>query len=79
VFPGPIFERRFNARKIQESGAGKMGEIPDFTVEWLQAALAHPERHADIAKSLGKKLSTYGGAQASIQELTLWSSAKGNR
>lgn len=72
VFPGPIFERRFNAHKVQENGAGQMGEIPNFTVDWLQRTLAHPENYAHNAKSLGQKLTAYGGAQASIRELEQW-------
>src|SRR6266545_2803496 len=35
TFPGPIFERRFNAQKVQQAGAGLMGEVTDFTVRWL--------------------------------------------
>jgi hypothetical protein len=53
LFPGPIFERRFNARKIQNNGAGQMGELPNFTEEWLQAALAKPEKYTQSAKLLG--------------------------
>jgi UDP:flavonoid glycosyltransferase YjiC (YdhE family) len=79
IFPGPIFERRFNARKVEENGAGKMGELPNFTAAWLQTALAKPESVANNAKLLGEKLISYGGAQAAIEEMKRWIHSKGDK
>jgi len=75
VFPGPIFERRFNARKVQENGAGAMGELPDFTVAWLKAAFSQQEKYASQAKRLGMQMNVYGGAAAGIQALEAWAAS----
>jgi len=79
VFPGPIFERRFNARKVQENGAGAMGELPDFTVAWLKAAFSQQEKYAGQANRLGKQMNAYGGAAAGIQALEAWATSHAPR
>lgn len=79
VFPGPIFERRFNARKIQESGAGVMGELTDFNVDWLQAVLARRNEYAVKARTLGNKIESLGGAPRAIQRIAEWVNSRGER
>ena len=69
VFPGPIFERRFNARKVQEAGAGRWGEVTDFNVAWLQQSLAMRDECAASAQRLGKKIEALGGAPHAIQAI----------
>ncbi len=69
IFPGPIFERRYNARKVQEAGAGRMGELPDFTPAWLQAVLADQARLAQAAAGLGRRIRAYGGAPQAVAAL----------
>jgi UDP:flavonoid glycosyltransferase YjiC (YdhE family) len=66
VFPGPIFERRFNAGKLQQAGAGLMGERNQFTAGWLAAALQRRAELASQAARLGRHLRTFGGADAAI-------------
>ena len=66
VFPGPVFERRFNARMVAESGAGRMGEATDFNAEWLRAALAGRDAAARRASALGEKIRAAGGASAAV-------------
>ena len=72
IFPGPIFERRFNARKIQVAGAGLMGELNEFTAEWIKAALEKQISCAENAILMGRKIHSYGGATAAIQAMELW-------
>ena len=72
MFPGPIFERRFNARKVQESGAGIMGELTDFNVGWLQSALSRQHNYAANARTLGKRIESLGGATHAIQVIAEW-------
>lgn len=72
VFPGPIFERRFNACKVQECRAGVMGELPDFNREWLLTRLEHWENFSPQAGELGKKISEYGGAQQAVEAIASW-------
>ena len=45
LFPGPIFERRFNASKVAENGAGFMGELSDFNAAWIRDKF---ERRAEL-------------------------------
>ena len=42
LFPGPIFERRYNAQKVVAAGAGLMGEVDDFTAAWLRQEAPGP-------------------------------------
>lgn len=67
IFPGPIFERRFNAQKVEEAGAGLVGELTDFTVEWLRAALEKRAECTPNAVHLGERIRSYGGAPAAIE------------
>jgi UDP:flavonoid glycosyltransferase YjiC (YdhE family) len=77
IFPGPIFERRFNARKVQEAGAGRMGEIDDFNPDWLRRALTQQTTFAQSARNLGEKIRSGGGAEAAVQAIErLYSTAR---
>jgi hypothetical protein len=72
MFPGPVFERRFNARKVQAAGAGCMGELPDFTPQWIQSALERRHECTAQARLLGVQLGSYGGAREAIRALEEW-------
>lgn len=76
VFPGPIFERRFNARKIQQAGAGVMGEANEFTVEWILQAIEKQPACALKASQLREHIRSYGGAKAAVKTMEDWSSGK---
>jgi UDP:flavonoid glycosyltransferase YjiC (YdhE family) len=69
IFPGPIFERRFNAEMLQRSGAGVFGELPDFNQEWLKNVFAKREACALKAAEMGEKIKGYGGAGAAIKAM----------
>ncbi len=77
VFPGPVFERRFNARKVQEARAGWMGERDQFTAGWLKQALASRQRCAPKAARLGERIRSYGGADAAVEAITNHCAASG--
>lgn len=79
IFPGPIFERRFNARKIQAAGADRMGETNEFTPEWIHAALETQIACAERARKLGGKICSYGGAIAAVGAMEKWSRQKSER
>jgi UDP:flavonoid glycosyltransferase YjiC (YdhE family) len=72
VFPGPIFECRFNARKIQETGAGLMGEVNEFTVDWIARALENQPACAGKAAQLGTRIRSLGGAKAAVEAMQGW-------
>jgi hypothetical protein len=69
LFPGPIFERRYNAQKVQRAGAGLMGELPDFTPDWLRTTLTQIPTLARSAQSLASRIVEYGGAQAAVARI----------
>jgi hypothetical protein len=69
IFPGAIFERRFNARKVVENGAGLMGESNEFTVDWLKHAMKHREECAAHAHCLGERIDSFGGAHEAVQAI----------
>jgi UDP:flavonoid glycosyltransferase YjiC (YdhE family) len=72
IFPGPIFERRYNARKVEQAKAGIMGEVNQFTVEWLRTALERQRECAPQAAVFGKRLRSYGGPSAAVEAIMNW-------
>ena len=75
IFPGPIFERRYNAKKVAETGAGLMGELDQFTADWLQDAFNKQEACASRAAVLGERLRSFGGAPAAVEAIMRWDSS----
>jgi hypothetical protein len=72
MFPGPIFERRYNARKVEEAEAGIMGEVNQFTAGWLRAVLERQREYASQAALLGRRLRSYGGPSAAVEAIMNW-------
>ena len=70
---GSIFERRFNARKVQAAGAGKMGELLDFTVSWFETVISKQAEIAASASKLKQQIQSFGGPQAAIDAIQRWS------
>jgi UDP:flavonoid glycosyltransferase YjiC (YdhE family) len=70
MFPGPIFERRFNARMVARAGAGAMGERENFTVDWLTSAMAFGASAAGTARRLGDRIRSYPGAPGAVEAMT---------
>jgi len=66
IFPGPIFERRFNAQRVQQLGAGMMGEVDQFRPDWIHSVFTERESMAVQAQKLGSSIQSYGGAKAAI-------------
>lgn len=72
IFPGPIFERRFNARKVQRAGAGIVGEVSQFTAGWLKKTMEKLGECVSPAAQLGERIRSYGGAAAAIEAISRW-------
>ncbi len=72
IFPGPIFERRFNARMVHKFGAGIFGELPDFNEIWLKKIIEDREKYANKAKELGEKILSYKGAVTAIKSMEIF-------
>ena len=69
IFPGPIFERRFNARMVQKCGAGIFAELPDFNAKWLKTIIGHRDTYAARAREIGEKIEAYKGAVTAIKAM----------
>lgn len=72
LFPGPIFERRFNAGKVAENGAGFVGELSDFNADWLRDKF---ERRAELRDGLARLRASFarmGGASAAVKAAEDW-------
>jgi len=72
LFPGPIFERRYNARKVQNLGAGVMGESSNFTKQWLDIAFKSHEQYKTGAKKIAPAFEGYGGANRAVEKMIEW-------
>lgn len=72
MFPGAIFERRYNARKVQAAEGGRMGEIDQFSVEWLKPALAEPSEFEAGTARLSESIRSQGGAQTAVEAIERW-------
>ncbi len=72
LFPGPIFERRFNAKKVIQADAGLMGEINQFTPAWFQLAFLQQAALKDQAEKLSRQIQAYGGAQSAVKAMQHW-------
>jgi uncharacterized protein (TIGR00661 family) len=72
LFPGSIFERRYNARKVQSLGAGIMGEASNFTKQWLDVAFKTRGQYKEGAKKMIPAFDGYGGAEQAVQVMMEW-------
>jgi UDP:flavonoid glycosyltransferase YjiC (YdhE family) len=78
LFPGPIFERRFNARMVERAGAGVFGELPDFNPGWLSAAMVGRAVPAAAAADCAGRIRAHGGADAAVQAMERFVAGSGN-
>jgi Glycosyl transferases, related to UDP-glucuronosyltransferase len=74
VFPGPIFERRFNASMVEKAGAGLMIELSSFKKETLLEAMKRRESCAVAARKLGERISSYDGPRIVLAEMARYAS-----
>jgi len=79
IFPGPIFERRYNAQKVERAGAGVMGELDQFSPDWLEGVMQHQKAYAEKARDLKKKILSLGGAHAAVKRMEEWLSGHAAR
>jgi len=72
IFPGPVFERRYNAQKVETAEAGIMGEVNMFTVEWFRESFKKQKECASHAKILRQRLNSFGGPDAAVEAIMNW-------
>lgn len=70
VFPGPIFERRFNAERVEATGGGFWGELSNFNIKWLTEKMQKME-NLNIIK-LQEKFLEYKGVETAYNRITDW-------
>jgi hypothetical protein len=49
-----------------------MGEVDQFTVDWLRAVLGCRAAYTAQAAALGERIRSYGGAAAAIEAIERW-------
>jgi len=76
IFPGPIFERRYNARHVARAGCGVMGEHNQARPGWLREVIERQAEFAPVAAELGCRIRDYGGAPAAIRAVEEWVGAR---
>lgn len=69
VFPGPVFERRFNALRVQETNAGFFGELGDFNPDWIIDKLAKIESRKTNIVQLQKSFRSYRGTETAYNAI----------
>lgn len=69
IFPGNIWERRYNAEKIRQAGAGKMGEAKDFNTQWISGICRNPEPYREHSARLGIALKKTEGVNGAYKRL----------
>lgn len=69
IFPGAVFERRFNAHMVEQSGSGFMGESDEFTVSWIQDKMKHYNDLHQKCQELGKKIASSGGPGLAVKSM----------
>jgi UDP:flavonoid glycosyltransferase YjiC (YdhE family) len=72
LFPGSVFERRYNAEKVQAAGAGVLRERAQFTPDALREALSGRPAAAASAVRLQAQIRTCGGAAAAVDAIEAW-------
>lgn len=71
MFPGKVFERRYNAASVEKNGSGIL--LASFTAKEIKAAAAKIASDTSFEKNafaLGQKLTDQGGAEFILTKLT---------
>ncbi len=74
IFPGAIFERRFNAQKVAEAKGGYMGELADFNEKWITEKIKNLNKLD--ANRLKKEFHKYHGIDTAYNKIIDWVNSK---
>jgi UDP:flavonoid glycosyltransferase YjiC (YdhE family) len=69
LFPGPVFERRENARRVSAAGAGVVAEASRFESGWLRDVMLRAAEFRPAAQELGRRIDAAGGPPAAIDAI----------
>lgn len=72
IFPGNNDERHHNARRVEQQGAGFVGQPNDWNAGWLRSHLAQAVGPARQAAALGERLDAMGGSRLAVQAIEEW-------
>jgi UDP:flavonoid glycosyltransferase YjiC (YdhE family) len=76
LFPGPIFERRYNSEMVMKNGAGMMGESHDFTPEWIHAQYERRHEFKIGIDRLRKEFQRFSGTESAVKRIISWKEGK---
>ncbi len=76
MFPGPIFERRYNAQQVESLRCGYMGELSDFNAEWLRKKLREITKLEKNIHSVQKEFQRYNGTETAYNRIMDWMQKK---
>lgn len=72
IFPGAMFERRWNADMILKQGAGTKGEISQFTKPWFESQLKTLGTMKANAVRLKEIIDSYPGPGGAVESMRKW-------
>lgn len=72
AFPGPIFERRYNAEMLMKAGAGMMGELADFNPPWIRSQFERRSEFAPGVRALRDEFAHYSGTASAVNRIIEW-------
>jgi hypothetical protein len=72
AFPGPIFERRYNAEMLMKAGAGMMGESADFNPEWIRSQFERRGEFTRGVHALKSEFAHYSGTESAVNRIIDW-------
>lgn len=72
IFPGPIYERRYNAYQVVEQRVGFMGEFSDFNPRWLRNAFNKRHQLTDNLSAIQRRFKEYAGPSAAVLAIDKW-------
>ncbi|HPP04986.1 MAG TPA: glycosyltransferase [Spirochaetota bacterium] len=70
VFPGAIFERRFNAERVEALKCGFIGELSDFNAKWLYEKISAIE--GLNIKAIQESFKKYKGVETAYKRIIDW-------
>jgi UDP:flavonoid glycosyltransferase YjiC (YdhE family) len=72
LFPGPIFERRYNAEMVMKNGAGMMGETKDFNPLWIREQYERRGDFNDGVDRLKREFLRFSGSDSAVKLIIKW-------
>lgn len=76
MFPGAIFERRYNAKQVEREGGGFMGELSNFNRAWIRAKIDQLESLRSSLSRIQGEFHALKGARSAYTRICEWMSLR---